>query len=96
MSKTISGLCVGGPYDGKLMECMAHSFVVAEIPEGPFTVEPADVIETTEIKQTEYVSMNLGLEDVPAYIWRPLNQTPLKTVELLISGYNPKDKNNDK
>jgi len=86
-----SGLCVGGPLDGKATEQDKPRFFTIKLNDLPKSIShfpPPDVhpVETTRV---EYVYTFLRIDDETFGLWHPTDMTPKECIRQLFRGYKP-------
>ena len=88
---SMTGLCVGGPLDGKVTNVGAHRTFQVPV---PLTMEDmklttADAVNVVKYREVSYVLEHLWTGDRDFFFWRPRDQSLSATMQKLIDGYRP-------
>lgn len=96
MSEHYSGLCVGGPADGKVLKSNDKVLVVTESERIPLDYNPNSVGTfrvTGHVKKAYYqfIPFSFGADDYRG-LWAFENATPLEVFDALLAGYKKADR----
>lgn len=94
MTTTRTGLCIGGPHDGKRFESRnPNGFAVPLMETVP--IEASWPKKVTQIKNVNYRPEVFHTPETDFYIWVPYDQTIAETMFKLLHDYEMKRKSND-